>query len=177
MKESPSNLDFYRKADEKINPPDKIKTSASDLFMVVFFFLIMLLILLAIVTTINKAKSHFYEEVIYNNNGIKFVEAKNYLSGSIFNKDAVLIEDDQFTIIKSSIFSDEIVTLPYRKIKEVNLEESSFVYKLKIEYGEGFLGTKKETFYLYKEVNFDTLDSFLIINKDKFIYTNKKTIF
>jgi hypothetical protein len=88
---------------------------------------------------------------IDNRNAIAiFTEAKNPL-GSIFNKDVMILTDDNLIIERQSVFGKKTTTYPYNTLKGVMFTKSIIGYKFAIKYPGSYFGDDTSTFYFNKK--------------------------
>ncbi|MGA2172858.1 MAG: hypothetical protein ABSG82_07600 [Sedimentisphaerales bacterium] len=111
----------------------------------------------------DKDKNDKYE---YKDGKVYFTEA-NYFFGSIFNKDTLVLSDDNIEIFSRSFFGEEKTVLPYSNLKEVVFSNSLLKilgataedakYKIVIKYSGGFLVNNWATLYFNQKDTFDLL--------------------
>jgi hypothetical protein len=107
----------------------------------------------------------------YKDGKAAFIEAKCFI-GSIFNKDTLILSDDNIEIIKQSFFNKTKTVYPYNTLKKITFSKAFNGYKVIIECPGSFLGNDKITFYFNHKETFELLKTFINEdNKDRCVIT------
>lgn len=116
-------------------------------------------IILALISDFEKNAS---DSLDYSSDkGVIYREAK-YIFGSVINKDAILLTDDNVTILHKTQFSGtKLETLPYNSIKEITFGKAYGGYKIEITKASKYFGTDSYNFYMNQKNTFTVFtDSF-----------------
>jgi hypothetical protein len=137
---------------KKENKTSLSKTFAGflGLFVIIWFFYSLFY---SLALDFNKDKNDKYE---YKDDKVIFTEAK-YLFGSIFNKDTLVLSDDNIEIFSRSFFGEKKTVRPYSTLKEVTFSKAFVGYKIVIAYPSSFLGNGDTTLYFNQKDTFDLL--------------------
>jgi hypothetical protein len=92
----------------------------------------------------------------YKDGKLIFIEAK-CLMGSIFNKNTLVLSDDNIEIFNRSFFGEEKTVRPYSSLKEVIFSKAFVGNKIVIVYPSSFWGNSETTFYFNQKDTFDLL--------------------
>ena len=143
--------------------------------IVIIIFLIILFLIDYFINTLNVNKKDI---VLTSDTGeVYLTEYKYFWGGVWFNKDRLLVLDDNFKIEENSLISGSptIIQLPFSKIKKVIFEEGYDIYEIRIESDGGFLN-RVDNFYIRNKDNFEIVkDRIVEVNKGSFVIEETKT--
>lgn len=105
------------------------------------------------------------------NDKVIFIEAK-CLIGSLFNKDALILSNDNIEIVSQSFFNKKKTVYSYSTLKEITFSKAFNGYEAVIEYPGSFFGTNKITLYFNRKDTFDVLKNvFKYYSKNRCVIT------